>query len=106
MFRMFVFVTAFMTTAVTVSQADASCSQVPEISAARTRWAVVRQRSANAARTAESCRLYSTTFLDAVNTRQAISLCEDPAGRQQNLELIDADIDALNNLLAAQCSGS
>lgn len=39
-------------------------------------------------------------------TRQAASLCEDSVKRQRNLEMLDAEIDAFNNLIAAQCTGS
>ena len=56
--------------------------------------------------TAESCRAYSLVFLEAVNTRNVASICEDGADRQRDLALLDADIDAFNNLIAAHCSGS
>ena len=41
---------------------------------------------------------------EAVEARQAASLCEDAINRQRNLEVLDAEIDAFNNLIAAQCS--
>jgi hypothetical protein len=56
--------------------------------------------------TAESCRAYSQVFLEAVNARHLASICEDRTDRERDLALLDADIDAFNNLIAAQCSGS
>jgi hypothetical protein len=85
--------------------ADASyCGQASELTAARARWAAVRQ-----GRTDDSdkiCRAYGKYFYEAVVTRQTASWCEDSANRQRNLEVLDAEIDAFNNLIAKQCIGS
>jgi hypothetical protein len=88
--------------------ADASsCSQASELTAARARWAAVRQSRTDAADGDKMiCRTYGNHFYEAVVTRQATSLCEDSANRQRNLEMLDAEIDALNNLIAKQCIGS
>jgi hypothetical protein len=94
-----------VTNAAALSVAHASCSQASEIAAARVRWAAARQHVGNSP-TAESCRAYSHVFLEAVNTRHVASICEDGADRQRDLALLDADIDAFNNLIAAYCSGS
>ena len=88
-----------------LSIAQASCGQAYEISAARLRWAALRQH-VGIGPTAESCRAYSHVFLEAVNTRHVASICEEGANRQRDLALLDADIDALNNLIAANCGGS
>jgi hypothetical protein len=85
--------------------ADASsCGQASELTAARARWAAVRQ--SRAADGDKTCRAYGNHFYEAVVTRQATSLCEDGANRQRNLEMLDAEIDAFNNLIAKQCIGS
>jgi hypothetical protein len=85
--------------------ADASsCGQASELTAARARWAAVRQ-----SRTDEGdkiCRAYGNYFYEAVVTRQSASWCEDSVNRQRNLEVLDAEIDAFNNLIAKQCIGS
>lgn len=96
---------ALVINAATLSAADASCGQASEISAARVRWAAVRQRI-GIGPTAEKCRTYSHVFLEAVATRQVASICKEGADRQRDLTLLDADIDAFNNLIAANCSGS
>jgi hypothetical protein len=41
-----------------------------------------------------------------VNARQAVSICQDGIDRHRALEVLDAEIDAFNNVIASQCSGS
>jgi hypothetical protein len=41
-----------------------------------------------------------------VKARQAAAICGDGLDHQRDLELLDAGIDAVNNLIASQCSGS
>jgi hypothetical protein len=43
---------------------------------------------------------------EAVEVRQAAALCEDSAIRNRNLNTLDAEIDAFNNLITVQCIGS
>jgi hypothetical protein len=40
-----------------------------------------------------------------VTTRQAASFCRHGIDRQRTLELLDAEIEAFNDLIATQCSG-
>ena len=90
----------------TVSKADASnCAQVSDLPAARVRWAAARQSRIDAAESDKRCRVYRTHFYDAVTARQAASICEDGIHRQRDLALLDVEIDAFNNLIAAQCGG-
>ena len=42
---------------------------------------------------------------DATLARHAASFCRDGIDRQRTLELLDAEIKAFNDLIAAQCSG-
>jgi hypothetical protein len=42
-------------------------------------------------------------FYEAVTARQAVSICKDGVGRQPLLDVLDAEIDAFNNLIATQC---
>jgi hypothetical protein len=85
--------------------ADASsCGQASELTAARARWAAVRQSRTDDSD--KSCRAYGSYFYEAVLTRQTASLCEDGVNRQRNLEMLDAEIDAFNDLIAKQCIGS
>ena len=43
------------------------------------------------------------TSNEAVTARQAVSICKDGVGRQPLLDVLDAEIDAFNNLIATQC---
>jgi hypothetical protein len=101
MLRMLAFAISFLANATTLSAAYASCGQAADIPAARSRWALVRQH--NIGGKEDSCRTYSHVFLEAVQRRHITSICEDEPNRQRDLELLDADLDALNNLIAAQC---
>jgi hypothetical protein len=105
MLRIIVLAIAFLANASTISTAQAACGQGSEIAAARVRWALVRQHNEGASRW-DSCRAYSAVFLEAVNARHVVSLCEQGAIRNRNLEMLDADIDAFNNLIAEWCNGS
>jgi hypothetical protein len=64
------------------------------------------QRSFGSAHDEKSCRTNSGLFLEAVNTRQVASICEEGAKRQHDLDMLDAEINAFNDLIAAQCGGS
>ena len=86
--------------------ADGSnCGQATGLAAARVRWAAVRQSRGDTPNNEKSCRAYSTYFYEAVTVRQAVSTCKDGVGRQPPLDVLDAEIDAFNNLIAARCSG-
>jgi hypothetical protein len=88
------------------SGADTSaCSQLSDLPAARIRWAAVRKSRLDPDHGAENCRSYSSNFYEAVVARQAASFCRESIDRQRTLELIDSEINALNDLIAARCSG-
>jgi hypothetical protein len=90
----------------TAAGADASnCGQTSELAAARVRWAAVRQSRVDTANNEKSCRAYGFHFYEAVTARQAFATCKDGIGRQPILDVIDSEIDAFNNLIAAQCGG-
>lgn len=92
---------------VAASAADASyCGQSSELAAAQARWAALRQNPGASAEAEKICRTYGKNFFEAVEVRQAASLCEDSAIRKRNLDTLDAEINALNNLIAVQCIGS
>jgi hypothetical protein len=98
---------AILPIAVTVSDVQASyCGQSFDIAAARNRWVVARRSSVDPAHYDVSCRAYGNQFFEAVTARQAASICQNGVDRQRTLEMLDAEIDAFNNLIAAQCGGS
>jgi hypothetical protein len=88
----------------TAAGADASnCGEAPQLAAARGRWAAVRQSRGDTTNNEKNCRAYSINFYEAVTVRQAVSTCKDGVGRQPLLDVLDAEIDAFNNLIAEQC---
>jgi hypothetical protein len=107
MLRIAMLFIAILSIAVTVSNAQAAyCGQTFDVASARNRWAVARQAGADPAHHDEVCRAYGTQFFEAVTAREVASSCEDGDKRKRALEVLDAEIDAFNNLIAARCSGS
>lgn len=91
--------------AISVGAEMPGCSQLSDLSAARLRWATVRKKPINPAQNEEICRSYGANFFEAVTTREAASFCGNSIVRQRTLELLDAEIEAFNDLIATQCSG-
>ena len=90
----------------TASKADASyCAQVSDLAAARVRWAAARENRADFGQSEKKCRAYGIHFYEAVTARQVASICEQGIDRQRDLDLLDFEINAFNNLIAAQCGG-
>jgi hypothetical protein len=107
MLRSLTLAVAFLMLPATAAEVAASyCGQVSELSTARLRWAAMRQSRVEPADGGKICRAYGIQFYEAVEARQAASLCEDGVNRQRNLEQLDAEIDAFNHPIAAQCIGS
>jgi hypothetical protein len=101
------FAIALVILAATAAAAEtSSCGQSSELAAARARWAAARQSRFDPADPGKICRTYGSHFYEAAQARQAASWCEDSASRERNLNILDAEIDAFNNLIAAQCTGS
>jgi hypothetical protein len=92
--------------AATPSEVDASYSHIFEFVSARVRSAVAGQSRVDPTHYEESCREYGNQFFEAVKARQATSIREDGIDRQRALEVLDAEIDGFNNLIASQCSSS
>jgi hypothetical protein len=88
------------------SSAGASCRQEAEIAASRTASAVARSNRVDSARRPDRCHAYSKLFFETVEARQAASICADDADRRRALEMLDARIDAVNDLIASECEGS
>jgi hypothetical protein len=95
---------ALLLNSATPSKADtANCSRISELRSAHARWSAARQIPVDPAHNDEACRAYGTHFYEAVTTRHAVSLCSGRVDSEQELGLLDTEIDAFNNLIAAQC---
>ena len=91
--------------ALTAAARMSGCSQLPDLSAVRLRWAAVRKSPVDPGHSEQSCRSYRSNFFEAVTTRQVASICRDGADRDRTLDLLDTEIEAFNDLIATQCSG-
>jgi len=91
--------------ALTAAAGMSGCSQLPDLSAVRLRWAAVRKSPVDPGHSEQSCRSYRSNFLEAVTTRQVASICRDGADRSRTLNLLDTEIEAFNDLIATQCGG-
>ena len=101
-----ILVISLLTGAPTAAGADASgCGQTAEVAATRVRWAAARQSRVDPANNEKNCRAYGIHFYEAVTARQAASTCKDGISHQPILDVLDAEIDAFNNLIAAQYRG-
>jgi hypothetical protein len=80
----------------------ATCPRNPDVSTARARWAATREKISSV-RNENNCRVSSGLFWEAVNIRQVVLNCEEGTGRQRDLDGLDAEIDALNEMIAVQC---
>jgi hypothetical protein len=106
MLRIIILAVALLIDPAMTSGADMSaCSQLPDLSAARLRWTAMRKSRVDPAHNEENCRSYGTNFYEAVTMRQAASFCRDSIDRRRTLELLDAEIEAFNDLIATRCSG-
>jgi hypothetical protein len=100
MIRVGAFPLVLMIAPATAGKVDVNyCAQAPNIAAARLRSVLERQHSSEM-RKDDSCRAYRSEFYEAAVTRQNITHCEQDDIRQSALEVIDAEINAFNDLIA------
>ncbi len=97
---------SLLVTPAIAANAAASCRQEAEMAVTRAASAVARSSRSDRAQQPDGCRTYSKVFFDAVEARQAASICADDTDRQRTLAMLDAKIDAFNNLIASECGGS
>lgn len=79
------------------------CLSNHEIAASRAHWAAQRNQPISGSATEASCRLYAGSFYELVKLRRTTAACVGESDREQNLAVLDAEIDAFNNLLAMMC---
>ena len=101
------FLVAVLAVAVTTANVAAStCSQTADVATGRYRAPPKQRNHAVAPQGEERCGDYSSRFFEAVKVRQTVATCDDGRDHQRDLDVLDAHIDDLNNLIAAQCRGS
>jgi hypothetical protein len=87
-----------------VSKLEAGyCGQPFDVQAALIRGTNARQSRPKSEEPDQICRAYGNQFYDAVQERQAVSECAGGGERKKDIEVLDAEIEAFNNLLATHC---
>jgi hypothetical protein len=79
------------------------CPSASETAASRTRWAAVRKRLVTATDHDMACRVFAASFYESVLARQAAVACAHAADLDFDISVLDSEIDAFNDLLAAKC---
>ncbi len=103
MIRVGAFLMVLMITPATAGKVDINyCTQAPDVAAARLRSAFALQQNSKLQKD-DSCRVYRSEFYEAAVTRQNITHCEQDDIRQHALQVIDAEINAFNDLIATYC---
>jgi hypothetical protein len=74
-----------------------------DLGAARIRWANGREGGPSSQDPDQICRAYGNQFYEAVEARQTVSECKTGVERQKDIEVLDAEIEAFNNLVATYC---
>lgn len=90
--------------AISAAADNSGCTQVVNLSAARLTWAALRKDHVDPLHSEESCRSYAQNFFAAVAARQVASVCKEGTDRERTLELLDGEIGAFNDLIAARCN--
>jgi hypothetical protein len=104
MIRVGTLLMALMITPASADKVDASyCAQASNVAAARLRSALALQQNSKL-QIDGSCRVYRSEFYEGAVTRQNITHCEQDDIRQSALEVIDAEINAFNDLIATYCA--
>jgi hypothetical protein len=96
--RIIVLIASAAINASAIPTVGAKCMSNNDIDASRTRWATLRSQPA--ADKEKTCRAYAASFYESVTLRQAAARCVDG---ERNLAVLDSEINAFNDLLAAKC---
>jgi hypothetical protein len=81
------------------------CDQKLTLDASHIRRARASQSGAGHSSVDEKCRIVISQFVEAVTARQAAATCENSVNRERAFRIIDAEIDAFNDLIGEQSCG-
>jgi hypothetical protein len=97
--RIIVLIASATINASTIPAVASECTSNKDIDASRTRWAKQRSQPANAADSEKIFRAYAASFYESVRLRQAAAKRVDG---ERYLAVLDSEINAFNDLLAAK----
>ncbi|MBR1212814.1 hypothetical protein [Bradyrhizobium sp. JYMT SZCCT0180] len=81
------------------------CTSPGEIAASRTRRQDIRQQLFNATDHEMACRAFAAAFVELVMARRVAATCVQEANRDSDINALDAEINAVNDLIAVKCRG-
>jgi len=94
--------------AICVTTTPGCASQCPssgEMASLQSGWATSHKRVAGPTDHDSACRALSAALVKSVMVRRMAAACAAEAGREPNVDALDAEINAFNDLLAAECRG-
>jgi hypothetical protein len=106
MLQIVLFLIALLLSPATAARAETGyCGHLSQLANARLRWQAARQIPIDPAPADKTCRAFWFQFYEAVTAPQATSTCQNGIDHRRDLILLDSEIEAFNELIAAQCSG-
>jgi hypothetical protein len=81
------------------------CTSLSETAASRTRRVVIRQQLFNTTDHEVACRAFAAAFVELVIARGAAATCVREDDRHSDINALDAEINAVNDLIAVKCRG-
>ena len=104
MIRITALLASFLITPAMAAKVDGTfCNRAHDTAEVHLRWALAQQHDSKLHED-DSCRVYRDQFYEAAVTRQSVTRCEQGDIRERALEVIDAEINAFNDLIATSCS--
>jgi hypothetical protein len=103
MTRLATFLASLVIGAASIPAVASQCTSPSEIVASRTRRVVIRQQLFNTTDHEMACRVFAATFVELVMARRAAATCVREADRDSDLNALDAEINAVNDLIAVKC---
>jgi hypothetical protein len=89
----------------TAALGASDCDQDSTLGASHIRLARASQNSVSHSSVDERCRVVISQFVEAVTARQAAATCQNSVSRERALRIIDAEIEAFNDLIGQQSCG-
>jgi hypothetical protein len=100
--RILILVTSLVINAWTISAVASECASIADIAASHIPRNAARDHSIDPVDIEKTCRAYAASFYQMVVTRRVAAICG--VSRQRDLAMLDSEINAVNDLLAAKCA--
>jgi len=105
MTRLATFLASLAIGAASIPALASKCNSPSEIAASRTRRVVIRQQLFNTMDHELACRAFAAAFVELVMARRVAATCVREADSDSDINALDAEINAFNDLIAIKCRG-